>query len=82
MLLFHSCHQWVHLPKTEKLYRFGSYGSRKLTIMKNEVSRLSSSLTTQWNALQYGEKRYGLERRGGGGGWVGVGGAHHNFERT
>ena len=22
MLLFHSCHQWVHLPKTEKLYRF------------------------------------------------------------
>ena len=26
MLLFHSCHQWVHLSKTEKLYRFGSYG--------------------------------------------------------
>ena len=24
MLLSHSCHQWVHLPKTEKLYRFGS----------------------------------------------------------
>ena len=28
---------------------------RKLTIMKNKVSRCSSSLTTQWNALQYGE---------------------------
>ena len=41
------------VPKTKKI--MNNQTIRKLTIMKNKVSRCSSSLTTQWNALQYGE---------------------------
>ena len=41
------------VPKTKNI--MNNQTIRKLTIMKNKVSRCSSSLTTQWNALQYGE---------------------------
>ena len=41
------------VPKTKKI--MNNQTIRKLTIMKNKVSRCSSSLMTQWNALQYGE---------------------------
>ena len=41
------------VPKTKKI--MNNQTIRKLTIMKNKVSRCSSSLTTQWNALQCSE---------------------------
>ena len=41
------------VPKTKKI--MNNQTIRKLTIMKNKVSRCSSSLTTQWNALPCGE---------------------------
>ena len=41
------------VPKTKKI--MNNQTIRKLTIMKSKLSRCSSSLTTQWNALQYGE---------------------------
>ena len=41
------------VPKTKKI--MNNQTIRKLTITKNKVSRCSSSLTTQWNALQYSE---------------------------